>query len=61
MVQSESKLVRNQKLLALLNCSKRAEFEDDFAGSLAASGSISLRCTFLFNSYVSETILHINH
>ena len=34
MVRSESKYVRSQRLLALLNCSKRTEFKDDPAASL---------------------------
>ena len=32
-------------LLASLNCSERAEFEEDFAVPLAASGSKSLHYT----------------
>ena len=35
LVRSESKYDRSQRLLAWLNCSERAEFEDDFAVSLA--------------------------
>ena len=36
----------NQRALSSLNCSERAEFEDDSAVSPAASGSKSLDYTF---------------
>ena len=38
-VRSVSKYDRSQRLLASLNCFERAEFEDDYAVSLAVSSS----------------------
>ena len=39
-----------------LNCSKRAEFEDDSAVSRAASGSKSLRYAFYSGKIISPSL-----
>ena len=59
------KIDRSPNLLASLNCSERAEFEDDFAVSLDTSGLKSLHFIFIWkidiattrHSNASETIL----
>ena len=38
-----------------LNCSERAEFEYDYAGSLAASGSKSLYYVLFWKIYIAVT------
>ena len=39
-----------------LNCTERAEFEDDSAGSLGASGLKSLHYTFLSGKFTSPSL-----
>ena len=39
-----------------LNCTERAEFEDDYAGSLAGSGSKSLHYTFHSGKFTSPSL-----
>ena len=56
MVRSESKSVPSQRLLASKNCAERAEFEDDSAASLAASGSKSLNYTFYSGQLTSPSL-----
>ena len=52
-VQSESKQVRSQRLLTLLNCS---EFKDDSAVSLEASGSKSLHYMFCSGKFTLPSL-----
>ena len=56
MVRSESKYDRSQRLLASINCSETAEFEEDSVVSLVATSSKSLHYTFYSGKLTSPSL-----
>ena len=52
-----SQKIKSQSLLASLNCSERAEFENDSTVLLASSGSKSLHFTFYSGKLTSPPLV----